>query len=215
MVLCAIFAALAYAVMFVFRFNVQFLTFDLKDAVITVAGLLLGPVAALVISLLVAVLEFITVSDTGLYGFVMNFASSAVFSVTAAVVYTYRKRLSGAIVGLAGAAVSMTAVMMLLNLLVTPLYMGVSTEDVAAMIPMLLLPFNLAKALTNAALVIILYKSVSRALRATKLLPGSGAESPSASRPWVSAAVVLGGALLLVAVILFFRFVLHGEFELF
>ncbi len=215
MALCAIFAALAYAVMFVFRFNVQFLTFDLKDAIITVAGLLLGPVAALVISLLVAVLELITVSDTGFYGFLMNFASSAVFSVTAAVVYTYRKRLSGAIIALIGAVVAMTGVMMLLNLLVTPAYMGVSTGKVASMIPALLLPFNLVKAMTNSALVLILYKSVSRAMRATRLLPGPGVETPKKSRAWVNIAVVGCGVLLLAAVILFFRFVLGGEFELF
>ena len=46
LVLMAVFAALAFAAMFVFRFNVTFLTFDLKDSVITISGLLLGPVAA-------------------------------------------------------------------------------------------------------------------------------------------------------------------------
>ena len=75
LVLMAVFAALAFAAMFVFRFNVTFLTFDLKDAVITISGLLLGPLAAATVSLLVAVLEFITISDTGWYGFLMNFAS--------------------------------------------------------------------------------------------------------------------------------------------
>ena len=38
LVMMAVFAALAFAAMFVFRFNVTFLTFDLKDSVITISG---------------------------------------------------------------------------------------------------------------------------------------------------------------------------------
>ncbi len=224
LVLCAVFAALAYAVMFVFRFNVQFLTFDLKDAVITVAGLLLGPVAALTISLLVALLEMITVGDTGIYGAIMNFASSATFSVVAALVYRYRRRLSGAIMGLGASVLSLVGVMMLLNLLITPLYTGMTAGDVAGMIPALLLPFNAVKALSNAALVLILYKPISRAMSAAGFLPRAralpAAETNAPALPqrqsvWVSVAVMLAGVLLLTGAILFFRFVLGGRFELF
>ncbi len=219
-VTCAVFAALAYALMLVFHFKVQFLTFDLKDAVITIAGLILGPVAALVISLLVAVIEMITVSDTQLYGFIMNFASSATFSVVAALVYRFRKKLSGAICGLSAAIVAVVSVMMLLNLLVTPFYTGMTTESVASMIPTLLLPFNTVKALTNAALVLILYKPVSRAVIAARLLPRptppSGESAPTHHRPvWYSIAVTVGGLLLLTVAILLFFFVLDGDIQFF
>lgn len=226
LVLSAVFAALAFVVMLTFRFNVQFLTFDLKDAVITVAGLLLGPVTALSVSVLVAVLEFITVSDTGIYGLIMNMASSVTFSVVASVAYKYRKRLSGAIMALSGAVVSLVAVMLLLNLVVTPLFMGATRGDVVAMIPTLLLPFNVVKALANASLVMVFYKPISRAVQAAGLLPHSApagsedvaeglAESPTKSRRWVSFVMPLIGLLLLAAAILFFRLVLKGQFELF
>ncbi len=226
MVLCAVFAALAYAVMFVFRFNVQFLTFDLKDAVITVAGLLLGPVTSVSISLLVAVLESVTVGDTGFYGFIMNFASSATFSVVAAMVYRYRKRLSGAIVALCSAVVALVAVMLVLNLLITPIYqtkvLGIpmSTADVAKIIPILLLPFNAVKAVTNAALVLILYKPISRALRAAHLLPGetrSMSATPVEKKRHfrVSLAVSAVGVVILVAAVLIFFLALDGSFEFF
>lgn len=178
LVIMAVFAALAYAVMFVFRFNVAFLTFDLKDVVITIAGLLLGPLAALTVSFLVAVLELITVSDTGFYGFLMNFASSTAFSVAVAAVYRYKKRLSGAVLGLVGGVVALVAVMLGLNLLVTPYYMGVTAGQVAGMIPTLFLPFNAVKGMTNAALVLILYKPVSRAMQAAGFLPRSGGSRP-------------------------------------
>ena len=228
MVIMAIFVALAYATMFVFRFNVTFLTFDLKDVFLTIGGLLFGPLAAVIMSLLVAVLEFITVGDTGFYGFIMNFASSAVFTSVCALVYKYRKKLSGAVIGLVAAVVSMTAVMMLLNLIVTPLYMsGTTAGDVAKMIPTLLLPFNLTKAVFNAALVLLLYKPVSRALRAAKMMPGEST-IPAASEASPDAAAKTGGAhgslkntllalaigvVSLVGAVLLFVFALHGKIE--
>ncbi len=217
-VITAVFAALAYALMLVFHFKVQFLTFDLKDAVITIAGLLLGPVAALVISLLVAVLE-LTVSDTGIYGFIMNFASSATFSVVASLVYQYRKRLAGAILGLISAVLALVAVMMALNLVVTPFFMGVSAHDVAAMIPTLFLPFNAVKALANAALVLILYKPVSRAMVAARLLPHPAPPVGASAAPrrplWYSIAVTLGGLVVLIVAFLVFFLLLKGDMSLF
>lgn len=218
--LTAVFAALAYAAMFVFHFKVAFLTFDLKDAIITVAGLLLGPVAALTVSLLVAALELITVSDTGWYGFIMNFASSAAFSVTCAVVYRYKKKLSGAVLGLVVAVTSMVAVMMALNLLVTPFYQGWPVSEVAKIIPTLLLPFNAVKGVANAALVLILYKPIHRAMQAARLLPKTPAPTAPADpalrkkRLIRSALVSVAGLILLAAAIAVFYIVLHGRFEL-
>jgi riboflavin transporter FmnP len=221
LVLMAVFAALAFAAMFVFRFNVTFLTFDLKDSVITMAGLLLGPLAAATVSLLVATLEFITIGDTGWYGFLMNFTSSATFSVVCAVVYRYNKKLSGAIISLASGVVALVAVMLTMNLVVTPFYMGAPRSAVIDMIPTLLLPFNLIKGLVNASLVLILYKPVCRAMQAARLLPralsGEGAlpSDPEQRKQhrlrslWVT----LGGVAFLAVVIVLFITLLHGDFS--
>lgn len=218
--LTAVFAALAFSAMFLFRFNVTFLTFDLKDAMITLAGLLLGPVTALVVSFLVAMLEFVVDNDTGWYGLLMNFASSATFSVICATVYRYRKKLSGAILGLISAVLALVAVMMTLNLLVTPLYTGWTTNQVAAMLPTLLLPFNLIKGIVNAALVLVLYKPIRRALQATKMLPRAYLnpveDHPAAKkkRVWVSIVVSVVGIALLTGAIAVFVLVLHGHIEI-
>ncbi len=222
LVLTAIFAALAYAAMFVFRFNVQFLTFDLKDAVITLSGLLLGPVTAFTVSLLVAFIELITVGDTGWYGFIMNFASSAAFSVVCAVVYRYRKKLSGAVLGLIAAVVAMVSLMMVLNLFVTPLYQGVSRTDIAALLPVLFLPFNAVKGVANAALVLVLYKPVHQAIQAAGLLPRSASATTEVTDPATKKArlirnicVTVGGLLLLAAAVAAVLLLLDGRFELF
>lgn len=171
LVVAAVFCALAFASMFIVRINVMFLTFDSKDAVVTIAGLLLGPVYSLAISVTVAVLESITVGDTGIWGFLMDLLSTTVFSCTCALIYKHKKNIKGAVVGLLSSVFAMTAFMILFNIFITPIYMGVTTSEVVALIPSLFLPFNLTKAILNAALVLILYKPASVALKATKVLP--------------------------------------------
>ena len=165
----AIFAALAYVSVIILKVPVMFLTFDLKDVIITIGGLLYGPLAALLLSVVVPLLEFITISDTGVYGLVMNFLSSTAFSVTAALIYKYKKTLGGALIGIISGVFAMTSVMMIANLLITPYFMRVPTATVAAMIPTVLLPFNLTKAVLNATFTVVLYKPVSRTLRSSRL----------------------------------------------
>ncbi len=169
----ALFAALAYGVTFVFRIPVSFLTFDAKDSILTVAAFMYGPLSAIIMSLLASLIELITISGTGFYGFLMNFASSAAFSFTASLIYKYKRTLNGAIIGLYSATLVTVSVMMVLNLLVTPFYMGVDRTVVKSMIPTLLFPFNFAKSLMNTALTMLIYKPVSLAMKRAKLIRGS------------------------------------------
>ncbi|MBQ8380446.1 MAG: ECF transporter S component [Clostridia bacterium] len=143
-----------------------FLSIDAKDAVIAIASFVYGPVTAPIVSLIVAFIEFITISETGIWGLLMNFASSTAFSLTATLIYKYKKSFMGAIIGFGAAVVVTTAVMVGLNPLIVPLYSGVSREVVVAMIPKLLLPFNFAKTLMNSAIAMLLYKPIINALRA-------------------------------------------------
>ena len=171
LVVAAVFCALAFASMFVMRINVMFLTFDAKDAVVTIAGLLLGPLYSLAISVVVPIIESLTLGDTGFWGFLMDLLSTMIFSCTCALIYKYKKNIKGAIVGLVSSVLAMTAFMILFNLFIVPLYTpGYTTAAVAKMVPTLFLPFNLTKAMLNAALVLILYKPASTALKATKVL---------------------------------------------
>ena len=175
MLLAALFVALAYISRFIFHFNVMFLTFEFKDAFLTVGGLILGPLWALGMSAATALIEFITISDTGVYGLLMNFFAAAAFSCVASLVYRYRRTLVGAGAGLALGAVALVSVMIPMNLIVTPHFMGVGVKDVIALLPKLLLPFNAVKGVMNASVVLLLYKPITRALRATGLLRITGA----------------------------------------
>lgn len=172
----AIFCALAYASEYVFHVKVMFLTFDIKDSIIAIAAMIFGPVYAVLMGFAVAFLELFTMSETGLYGFVMNVLSTVTFTGVASLVYRCKKTLFGAIMGFVSGAVIMTAVMCLANLLITPYYMGVTRADIVAYIPKLFLPFNLLKAIFNASIAMMLYKHVVTALRRARVLPARAVE---------------------------------------
>ena len=209
-VLISGFGALAYALMLVIHFKVSFLTLDLKDAVIVLSGLYFGPTAALSLSVLVPLLEMISVSDTGLYGFLMNFISTATLSLTASLIYRYKRSLVGAIIGLFAAAAATVGVMMLFNLWITPYYMGVPVETVKSMIPTLLLPFNTVKSCMNVGFVLLLYKPISGVMQRMNLIEKS---TQKQKMDWRTI-VVLALALALIATSLGVVFgVLGGRFE--
>ena len=162
----AMFAAIAYAGVVLLKFQVGgFLTFDLKDALIAVCGMYFGPLYALSIAIIVPFLEFITISGTGVYGLIMNILASVAFSLTASLLYKYKRTFWGAVIGLLGGVFAVVGIMLVANLLITPYYLHMPTETVAGMIPTLLLPFNAVKAVINAALTLLLYKPLTTALK--------------------------------------------------
>lgn len=171
--LMAMFAALAYVVMAIGRIpisSVDFLKYDPKDILLAICGFVLGPMPALAVTAVVSVLEMITVSSTGPIGLFMNLLSSAVFVCPAAALYKRHPSLRTAGLGLALDVVLVTAVMLLWNYFITPIYMGYPREAVAAMLVPVFLPFNLIKALLNGAITLLVYKPVSRALKQSGLM---------------------------------------------
>lgn len=207
----AMLTAVAYLCMFVFKFKVGFLSFDFKDAILAVISFLYGPAYGAVSSVLVTVLEFISVSETGIYGLIMNALSSVTFTFVCGIVYKYRRTLLGAVLGSISAVLAMTAVMMLANIYITPFYMGVSRADVAAMIPSLLLPFNLVKGVVNAAITMIIYKPITTALRKSKLAVGNTNQKTNLKKFILLA---LCAIVLLVIAVIVILFVLRGEFQI-
>ncbi len=176
----ALFAALAYVSVFLFRIPGigQFLTFDFKDAIITVAAIFLGPTAAISLSIIVPLLELL-ISSTGLYGFFMNMISSMTISLVATLIYNKKRTLGGAVLALGCSVVAVTLMMIPQNLFVTPFYltaMGIcpthsdSFSLVIKLLPTLLIPFNFIKGFTNAAFALMLYKPLTNILKRTKLV---------------------------------------------
>ena len=181
MVMLALLAAIAYMMVSLIRIPVVlFLKYEPKDVIITIGGFLFGPMASFVVSLLVSLLEMVTISETGPIGALMNLLSTCCFACTAALIYKRKRTISGAIIALVVGSVFMTCAMLLWNWLITPIYMGYPRETVAGMLVPVFLPFNLLKAGLNSAFVLCLYKPLVTALRKTGLVasrdqaPGSG-----------------------------------------
>ena len=197
LILMAMFAALAYIVMAVGRIpisTVDFLKYDPKDVILVISGFILGPMPALLVTFVVSAIEMLTVSSTGIIGLIMNVLSSAGFACTATFVYKKRHSLRGAAVGLMLGALVMTALMLLWNYFITPYYMGMPREAVAAMLVPVFLPFNLIKSALNAAIAMLIYKPVSRALRRAGLVEANGGRAPEKKS--------VAGAMLIAALVL-------------
>lgn len=150
-----------------------FLSYEPKDAIIVIAGLLYGPLTSVLVSVIVSFIEMISISSTGPYGFLMNVFSTCAFSVPAAWIYSKNRTQKGAMIGLVAGVGVMALVMVLWNYIITPFYMGVPRETVAGMLIPVFLPFNLIKGGLNAALTLLLYKPLVNALRAAHLVEPS------------------------------------------
>lgn len=194
-------SALAYIIMLVGRIPiVSFLKYDPKDVIITIGGFIFGPLTSFLISVLVSFVEMFTASDTGIIGCIMNMLSTCAFACTAAFFYKKKHTLKGGIIGLILGTILMTAIMLLWNYLITPLYLGTPREEVVKMLFPVFLPFNLLKGGLNTAITLLIYKPVVTALRKTSLAPVSSQELTKKSR---STGILFISALLLITCILY------------
>ena len=174
--LTAMLAAMAYVAMLITRplpHVAGFLSYDLKDVVVAIAGFQLGVGPAMLITLVVSLLEMVTVSSTGPIGLLMNVLSTGAFVLPAAIIYGRNKSLKSAAMGLGLGVVLMTVMMLAWNYIVTPLYMNVPRQVVAGMLIPTFLPFNLVKGGLNAGITMLIYKPVTEALRRAGLLAPS------------------------------------------
>jgi len=140
----AMLCAVAYVVVVVGRVPVVlFLKYDPKDIIITLGGLIWGPMTSLIVSVIVSLIEMVTISENGVLGCIMNIISTCSFACTASVIYKKKRTLPGAVTGLVTGSLMMALVMLLWNYLITPIYMGYPREAVAELLIPAFLPFNL------------------------------------------------------------------------
>lgn len=205
LVTLAMLSAIAYLVMFMFRIPiVLFLKYDPKDTIIAIAGFLYGPLSAVCVSAVVSAVEMFTTSETGWIGFVMNMLSTCAFVCPAAFLYSRKRTIRRAAVGLGLGVVLVTIAMALWNYIMTPIYLGYPREAVAELLVPVFIPFNLLKAGLNTALTLLLYKPVNTALRRARLLPPAPESGAAGKRTslgvTIAALVLLASCVLLVLV---------------
>ncbi len=158
----AIMTAVAYLVTFFIHIPMfEFLTLDFKDAILAFTSLIFGPLSGLIMTVICALVELCTISSTGWIGLIMNMLSSASFVCVAAFIHKKKPCIKSAVFGLTVSIIAMTAVMILWNYLITPIYMGISREVVVEMLIPVFMPFNLLKGALNTSIVIMLYPLIS------------------------------------------------------
>lgn len=164
--LIAAVAAMAIVLTAIIRFpitSLPFLKYDPKDVILTTAGFIFGPLVAILAAVIEVVVEMVTFSESGPWGAVMNIIATLSFSGIAAAIYHRKRTTKGAVLSLVCAVLSLTVVMALWNLVVTPIYTGFPRAEVIKLMPVII-PFNLIKGGVNAALIILLYKPIKSAL---------------------------------------------------
>lgn len=189
-----------------------FLTYEPKDVILTIGAFIFNPVAGIVMSLVVCLIEMVTISTTGFIGLLMNFLASAVFVGVSSIIYSRKKTLSRAILGLVAGSFSMLAIMLLWNYIMTPIFMGIPREAVLEMFVPLLIPFNLLKAALNFALILLLYKGVVTALRKSRLVPAR--ESYDAENKKSNTVVIISISALLVVTLVIVMLIFAGVIAL-
>jgi ECF transporter S component (folate family) len=136
----------------------DFLKFDASSVTAMTIGFSFGPAAGCLVGVLVAWIHGLFSGN--LWGALMNSVVVLAFVLPAAVAYKRNGGTASTVVGLVISCICMVAVAIIMNLVITPIYMGVPVEAVMAMILPILLPFNILKAVINAVLSFVLLRSL-------------------------------------------------------
>ena len=182
-----------------------FLRYDPKDVIIVIGGFMFGPFAVVMLAAVTSLVEMVTISESGIWGFLMNFLSSSAFAVPAAYLYKKYRTLMGAVVGLLVGIACVIPVMLLWNFIMVPIYTGMPREVVATWLVPIFLPFNAIKYGLNAAIAMLVYKPVVTVLTSAGLYRDkrdTGARSARLYMGVVAAAVFIIVSLVLVILIL-------------
>lgn len=143
-----------------------FLEYDPADIPILIGIFLFGPWWGVALTAVVSVLQGITVSaGSGIIGIIMHFAATGCFSVLAGYIYKANKTKKFAYISLFVGVIVQTAVMALMNLWLTPIYLETPVEVVLEMLVPVIIPFNLLKAGINAVVTAIIYKKIHKIFR--------------------------------------------------
>ena len=143
-----------------------FLEYDPADIPILIGTFAYGPTAGIIITVVVSIIQGFTLSaSSGIIGIVMHILATGSFALVAGLIYQRKKTRKSAILALGLGVITMTVMMVLMNLIFTPIFMGTPVETVAGMLLPIIIPFNLMKASINAVATLLLYKAVSRFIK--------------------------------------------------
>ncbi len=161
----AILASLSLVLLLILHFPIfpaaPWLEYDPADIPILIGGFVYGPVAGIIITVIASLVQALTVSaSAGLVGFVMHVIATGTLVTVSSLFYKSHKTHKGAFIALILGCLSMAAIMIPTNLIISVNFWGMSLEAVKGMMIPILIPFNLIKSGANAVIVFLIYKSL-------------------------------------------------------
>jgi len=159
-------AAMSIVLVMLIHFSIipaaSFLEYDPADIPILIGTFLFGPWAGLMLTVVVATIQGLTVSAaSGFIGILMHIFATGIMAVLAGLIYQRHKTLRGAIIALLAGALAMIVSMLIWNIIFTPIFMGVDRSVVMGMLVPAILPFNAIKAGINCVVTFLVYKPLS------------------------------------------------------
>ncbi len=169
MVTMAVLSALSLVLMLLVRFPVlpaaPYLIYEPADVPIFIGTFLFGPLAGLVLTVIVSTIQAFVLSPDGWVGLIMHVAATGTFVITAGLIYRRHHKFTGAVIALAAGTLAMTLVMVPVNLIIQPNFYGTPLAVVKSFILPVIIPFNLIKAGGNSILTVLIYKRISKLVK--------------------------------------------------
>ena len=137
---------------------VPFLEYDPADVPILIATLMYGPCAGLIVTVVVSVLQGLTVSvGSGVIGIIKHILATGSYVIFGGIIYKKVQTKKGLTVAIAFGALTSTLFMILWNMWFTPLFMHAPTEVVMGMMIPFIIPFNLIKTFGNGIIAALIF----------------------------------------------------------
>ena len=147
-----------------------FLIYDPGDIPLLIIAFLFGPLPALAATFISSILMAVFTGLGGPYGALMHFFATGALVLTAGAIYKKWHHRTGALIALVFGTLAMTIVMVPANLVFTPLYTGMTRQQIYPLLWTGIIPFNLIKAGVNSLVTFLVYKNLTEFLRSKDLL---------------------------------------------
>lgn len=162
-----LFAALSVILVYFVHFPIlpqaAFLEYDPADIPIFLCTFLFGPGSGFLLTVVVSLVQGLTVSaQSGIIGILMHIFATGAFALVAGFIYRHNRTKKGAIISLAVGVLAMVSTMCLWNVIFVPIFNGTPRQAVIAMLPTVIIPFNLIKSTANAVITALVYKKISQ-----------------------------------------------------
>ena len=167
LVILSLMSAISVVLMMFIRFPwpaAPFLEYEPADVPILIATLMYGPYVGLIVTVIVSVIQGLTVSSgSQVIGVIMHILATGSYVIFTGVIYKYAKSRKGFFVAIVMGALVSTFIMLLCNIWFTPIFMNAPREMVMKMLVPVILPFNLVKTFVNGIVAGILYGILKKA----------------------------------------------------